>query len=304
VKPVEPGTTRSWRSRLELLRRVRREAKDDDVSLLAGGVAFFALLALVPAMAAAVSIYGLFASEATVVRQVRGVLGAAPDEVRSLVVTQLRSIIAGSAGRATLTAVLGIVVALWSASSGMAHLLGAINQAYDEDETRGFIRVRGISLLMTIGALLFLLVSFTVIAIAPALLAKVGLPAFARVAAGAVRWLILLPAMILGLGVLYHFGPDREGTRWSWLSPGAVLATVGWLVASLLFSLYTANFGRYNETYGALSAVIVLMLWLYLTAYLVILGAELNAELERSAPTPATEHRLEEPVGPAVRLGS
>jgi membrane protein len=110
--------------------------------------------------------------------------------------------------------------------------------------------------------------------------------------------------MILGLGVLYHFGPDREGTRWSWLSPGAVLATVGWLVASLLFSLYTANFGRYNETYGALSAVIVLMLWLYLTAYLVILGAELNAELERSAPTPATEHRLEEPVGPAVRLGS
>ena len=271
---------RGW---LDLLKRVRKEAKQDDVSLLAGGVAFFALLALVPAMAAGVSIYGLFANEATVVRQVKGVLGAAPEEVRNLVVAQLRSIVSGSAGGITLTAIIGILVALWSASSGMSHLLGAINVAYDEDETRGFIRVRGVSLLMTIGAIVFLLVAFTFVAIVPALLAKTGVNAVTRVGAGIVRWVILLPAMIVALAVLYRFGPDRDQPRWSWLTPGAVFAAVGWLIASLLFSLYTANFGRFNETYGALSAIVVLMLWLYLTAYLVILGAELNAELERPA---------------------
>jgi membrane protein len=270
---------------LDLLKRVRKEAKQDDVSLLAGGVAFFALLALVPAMAAGVSIYGLFANESTVVRQVRDVLGAAPEEVRNLVVAQLRSIVSSSAGGITLTAIIGILVALWSASSGMSHLLGAINVAYDEDESRGFIRVRGVSLLMTIGAIVFLLIAFTFVAIVPALLAKTGVNAVARVGAGIVRWVILLPAMIVALAVLYRFGPDRDQTRWSWLTPGAVFAAVGWLIASLLFSLYTANFGRFNETYGTLSAIVVLMLWLYLTAYLVILGAELNAELERPAAT-------------------
>jgi len=271
---------RGW---LDVLKRVRKEAKQDDVSLLAGGVAFFALLALVPAMAAGVSIYGLFANEATVVRQVRGVLGAAPEEVRNLVVAQLRSIVSGSTGGITVTAVIGILVALWSASSGMSHLLGAINVAYDEGETRGFIRVRGVSLLMTIGAIVFLLIAFTFVAIVPALLAKTGVNAVARVGAGIVRWVILLPAMIVALAVLYRFGPDRDQARWSWLSPGAVFAAVAWLIASLLFSLYTANFGRFNETYGALSAIVVLMLWLYLTAYVVIIGAELNAELERPA---------------------
>jgi membrane protein len=284
---------RGW---LDVGRRVKQEATQDDVSLLAGGTAFFALLALVPALVALVSIYGLVASEATVTEQVGNLLGAAPAEVRSLVEEQLRSIVSGSAGGAGLAAIIGIVVALWSASSGMNHLVGAINLAYDERESRGFVRLRAVSLALTVGAVVFLVVAFGVIAVLPAALAKTGLGVGARIAVNVVRWVVLLFGMLIGLGVLYRYGPDRRSPRWSWASPGAVLATVGFIVTSLLFSLYTANFGRYNETYGTLGAIVVVMLWLYLTALMVILGAELNAELERQT-------RQDSTVGPPQPLG-
>ena len=269
--------------------RVKEEAKQDDVSLLGGGVAFFALLALVPALVAIVSIYGLFANESTVVRQVGDVLGAAPHEVRDLVTAQLRSIVTGSAAGASVAAVLGVVVALWSASSGMKHLIGAINLAYDEDENRGFVRVRAISLAMTVGAIVFLVVAFGIIAVLPAASSKAGLGAAARILIGVVRWVVLLAGMMVGLSVLYRYGPARDEPKWSWASPGAIFATVAWIIVSLLFSLYTANFGKYNETYGTLGAIIVVMLWLYLTAVVIILGAELNAELERQTERDTTK---------------
>jgi membrane protein len=276
---------RGWK---DILVRVKEEAKQDDVSLLGGGVAFFALLALVPALVAIVSIYGLFANESTVVRQVEDVLGAAPREVRELVTAQLRSIVNGSSGSAGVAAVLGIVVALWSASSGMKHLIGAINLAYDEDETRGFVRVRAISLAMTVGAILFLVLSFATIAVLPAALSNTGLGAAVRIAVGVVRWVVLLVGMMIGLSVLYRYGPAREDPKWSWTSPGAIFATAAWILVSLLFSLYTANFGNYNETYGTLGAIIVVMLWLYITALVIILGAELNAEIERQTKRDST----------------
>jgi len=276
--------------------RVKAEAKQDDVSLLGGGVAFFALLALVPALVAIVSVYGLFADENTVVRQVGDVLGAAPHEVRDLVTAQLRSIVTGSSTGAGFAAVIGIVVALWSASSGMKHLIGAINLAYDEDEGRGFVKVRAISLAMTLAAIVFLVVAFGAIAVLPAALSKTGLAAGARIAVGVVRWALLLVGMMVGLAVLYRYAPDRDQPKWSWASPGAVFATVAWIVVSLLFSLYTANFGKYNETYGTLGAIIVVMLWLYLTALVIILGAELNAEIERQTKRDTT-HGPDQPLG-------
>jgi membrane protein len=260
---------------------VKRAAKEHNVSLLGGGVAFFALLALVPALVAMVSIYGLFASEDTVVRQVGDALGAAPKEVQDMVTSQLRSIVSGSGAGLGVAAIISILVALWSASSGMKSLIGAINLAYEEDEARGFVKLRAISLGLTLGAIVFLLLSFTVIAVLPAVLAKAGLGTAGRVAVGVVRWLVLLFGMMGGLAVLYRYAPSRDEPGWSWLSPGAIFATVTWIVLSLLFSLYTANFGKYNETYGALAGIVVLMLWLYLTAVVVILGAELNREAER-----------------------
>jgi membrane protein len=280
----------------DVLLRVKAEAKEDDVSLLGGGVAFFALLALVPALVAIVSIYGLFASESTVVRQVGDVLGAAPQEVRELVTTQLRSIVSGSKAGVSVAAALGIVVALWSASSGMGHLIGAINLAYDEHDDRGFVRVRAISLALTLGAVLFLVVAFGTIAVLPAALAKTGLDVAGRVVVGVLRWVVLLLGMMVGLSVLYRYGADRSDPKWSWASPGAVVATVAWILVSLLFSLYTANFGNYNETYGTLAGIVVVMLWLYLTAVVIILGAELNAEIERQTTRDST-------TGPEQPLG-
>jgi len=284
---------RGW---LDVARRVKTESTEDGVSLLAGGVAFFGLLALVPGLVALVSLYGLFASEASVTDQVDSILGAAPDEVRNLVTEQLQAIVRGSASGATLAAVIGIAVALWSASSGLNHLVGAINLAYDERETRGFVRLRALSLGLTGGAVVFLVLAFGAIALLPAVMAKTGLGVGARIAVSVLRWVVLLAGMLLGLSFLYRVAPDRNAPRWSWASPGAILATVGFLVASLLFSIYTANFGRYNETYGTLGAIVVVMLWLYLTAMMVILGAELNAELERQTKRDST-------VGPPEPLG-
>ncbi len=277
--------TRGW---VDVARRVKAKARNDDASLLAGGVAFFSLLALVPALVALVSIYGLFASEGTVTDQVGKILGAAPAEVRNLVDEQLRAIVRGSAGGISLAAAIGIVVALWSASSGMSHLVGAINLAYDEHESRGFVKLRAMSLGLTLGAVVFLVLAFGLIALMPAALAKTGLAVGARVVVGVLRWVLLLVGMLAALSVLYRLAPDREDARWSWVSPGALFATVGFIVVSLLFSLYTANFGRYNETYGTLGAIVVVMLWLYLTALMIIVGAELNAELERQTRRDST----------------
>ncbi len=284
---------RGWK---DVLVRVKVEAKKDNITLLAGGVAFFALLALVPGLIALVSVYGLVADPADVERQVEDVLGAAPTEVRDVIAQQLQSI-TEDAGRAlTLTLVISVVVALWSASSGVANLIAGINTAYDEDETRGFVKVRGLSLAFTIGAIVFLVGSFVLIAVLPSVLADTGLGEAARLLVGIVRWVLLLVAMMLALSVLYRYGPDRDAPKWKWVSPGALLATLLWLAGSALFAVYTANFGQYNETYGSLGAVVVVMLWLWISALAVLIGAELNAELERQTRRDTTVGR-QQPMG-------
>jgi membrane protein len=274
---------RGWK---DVLVRTAAEAKSDQLALLAAGVAFYGLLALVPALIALVSIYGLLADPAEISRHVGDLLGAAPGEVRDLVREQLESITGRSDSKAGIGAAVGIVVALWSASSGMKHLLDALNAAYDEEEGRGFVRVRGLSLLFTAGAVAFLLAAFFGVAIVPAL---VNGPL------GLIRWPLLAVAFAAALSVLYRYGPSRDKPDWRWASPGAVAATVLWLAGSGLFSLYVTNFGKYGETYGSLGSVVVVLLWLFLTAAAVIFGAELDAELERQTrhdTTKGTEQRM------------
>ena len=248
--------------------------------LLSAGVAFFGLLALVPALVALLSIYGLVADPDRIDDQLVDALSAAPAEVRDLISQQIRDI--GDASSGALIAVIGgILLALWSASSGMKNLIEAINQAYDEEESRGFVKVRGLSLAFTIGALLFLVVAFAAIALLPSLIASSSLGS-CRAHPGerrSLRGAVLRPARWTGRALPVR--PDREAAKWSWVSPGAIFASVLWIIGSLLFSIYAANFGTYNETYGALGAVVVVMLWLLLTALAIILGAELNSELER-----------------------
>jgi membrane protein len=265
----------------DVLTRTLAEVKRNRATLLAAGVAFYALLALVPALVALVSIYGLVADPASVDRQVSDWLGAAPREVRDLLSSQLQSITSNAGAAAGIGAVIGIIVALWTASSGMAHLMEAINAAYDEAETRSFVQRRGLALAFTVGAIAFILVAVGAITVLPALLADTGLGAAGRITAGVARWILLLVGMMLALAVLYRYAPDRDEPRWSWTTPGALVATLVWLVASAVFAIYAGNFGKYNETYGSLGAVVVLMLWLFITALAVVLGAELNAALER-----------------------
>ncbi len=278
-----------------MAKRVKEEAKRDQVPLLAAGVAFFGLLALIPALVALISLYGVFANPKDIARQVDDALAATPTQVRDLISQQLEAI-ERSQGKALLAAIVGVVIALWSASSGIGHLVDAINLAYDEDETRGFVRRKGLSLLFTIGSILFLVVAFAGIAVAPVVAQSVHLGAAGALLVQILRWVILVGGLLIGLAMLYRWAPDRDNPRWAWASPGAIFATAGWLLASVLFSIYVANFGTYNETYGSLGAVVVVMLWLYLSALVIILGAELNCELERQTLRDTTE-------GPPQPLG-
>ena len=286
-----PGS--GWK---DVFARVRSESKDDGITLLSAGVAFYALLALVPGMVALVSLYGLVAKPSDVERQVTSSLSAAPQEVRALVTAQLTSIVNSAGGGAVLGVIFGTLLALWSASSGVGHLIEAVNRAYDEDETRGFAERKAISLAFTIGAILFVVVSFALIAVLPALLAKSSLGTAGRVVVGVMRWVIMLVGMVVGLALLYRYGPDREDPQWKWVTPGALVAAVAWVIGSLLFSFYTANFAKYNETYGSLGAVVIMLLWLFLTALVVIFGAEINCELERQTTRDSTVGRPE-PMG-------
>ena len=279
IEPVTDSDAGGWK---DVLVSTWRATKADNVPLLAAGVAFFALLALVPALVALVSVYGLVADPTQVERQVSDLLGAAPTEVRELIETQLESVVDSSNTGIGLGVLVGLLVALWSASSGMRHLVAAVNAAYNESETRPFLRLRGLSLLLTLGAILFVAAAFGTIALLPALLEGTGTSDVARSVINVLRWPLLAVAMAVGLAVLYRFAPNREEPRWEWASIGALVATVLWIVVSLAFSVYAANFGRFNDTYGSLGAIVVVMLWLYLTAYVVIAGAELNAELEQA----------------------
>jgi len=284
---------RGW---LQVAKRVKDEAKADNASLLAGGVAFFALLALVPLLVAVLAIWGIFASPADATRLIRDLASGLPNSAQRLVSDQLRSISTRSNGGLGITAIISIVIALWSASSGTKHLIEAVNTAYDEEEGRGFVRVRGLALLLTLGAIVFLLVAIGFIAVVPSALDDAGIPDAVRTAVEIAIWPALGVMMVLGLAVLYRVAPDRDDPKWRWVSWGAVVATVLWLVGSAGFAVYASNFGSYDETYGSLGGVVVLMLWLYLTALVVVLGAEINAALETQTVRDST-------TGPERPLG-
>jgi membrane protein len=270
--------------------RVIDRVKRDHVPLNAAGVAFWAFLSTIPAMIALVSLYGLVADPDDIEQRVEDLGGALPDEARELVVQQLESITAASGGALTVGLLVSVAVALWSASSGMNYLIEALNVAYRRTESRGFVRRRGTALIFTLGALAFAAMTIAAITALPAILAASGL-------AGGLRWLISLAVwplvgvgLVVGLAILYRHGPDREPeARWAWVSPGSIFAVVTWIVASVGFQIYAGNFGSYNETYGSLGAVVILLIWLLLSALVVLVGAELNCELERQTTADTTD---------------
>lgn len=279
-----------------VLLRVKVELKADHVSLLAAGVAFKALLALFPALIATISIFGLVADPAELEARLEDWLSAVPEEAAAIIEDQLTQIVNSDPGALSAALGVSILLALWSASGGVAGLIEGVNAAYDEVDLRPFPIKRGIALAMTVGATVFLFVTVAIITIVPALLDRLGLDTVGRLAIRIGQWPLLAAMIMLALGVVYRYAPDRTPASARWVTPGALVATALWLIGSGGFALYADRFGSFGETYGALAGVIVLMLWLMLSSFAVLLGAEINAELERQTAVDTT-------VGDARPLG-
>jgi membrane protein len=266
-----------WR---DIFWRLWAQIGQDNVSIIAAGVAFYGLLAVFPAITAFVSLFGLFADPAAVQAQFANLQGGIPAEAWTLINDQLSAVMAAGSRSLGISALVALAIALYSAGAGVRALMTALNIAYNEEEKRSFIRFYLTAFVFTLGIAALGLLSLGVIVAVPVILNLIRLGGVAGALVKLLPWLVLAMFIIVALGVLYRYGASRAEPKTRWVSWGAVLATVLWIGASLLFSVYVANFGSYNETYGALGAVVVLLMWFWISAFIVLLGAELNAEME------------------------
>lgn len=282
----------------QIVRRVLfTQLSKDHVGLIAAGVAFYGLLALFPAITALVGLAGLLMEPAQVASQIDTLSSALPPQAAEIVRSQATEVAGTQEGSLTLVALFGFAIAIYSASKGVGSLIEGLNVAYDERETRGFIHLTLLRLALTLVLIVGLVIGLGAAVGLPAILAIVNLGAFTEAMIGAARWAVLLLLASVGIGVLYRFAPDRRAARWRWLTPGSVLACLLWLFATLAFALYVENFGSYNESFGTLAGAIVLLMWLWLSAYILLLGAEINAEAE-------LQTRHDTTVGPGMPMGA
>jgi membrane protein len=267
----------------ELIKRTIKDMSADDVLGLAAQMAYYFLFALAPAIVCVIAVAS-YLPPGFLQNAIQSLSGFAPPDVVQILREQLTQISQGQHG-GLLT--FGLLLAIWSSSAAMVSIITSLNKAYDLEEARPWWKVRLTAILLTVGVALFVVLAFAFVMMGPSLIqqlaAQVGLgPMFATVWDYA-RWPVALALIALGIGLVYYFAPDAE-QDWEWITPGAVLATVLWLVASVGFKIYVANFGNYNESYGSLGGVIVLMLWFYISALAVLVGAEMNAEIEHASP--------------------
>ena len=282
-----------WR---DIALRTKAELGDDHVSMVAAGVAFYALLAIFPAIAAIISIWGLVFDPQQIEQQINAVAGALPQQAAALLKDQARRLASSAGGALSLGAIGGLVLTLYSASKGLKALIEGLNIIYDEEEERGFLRLNLVALGLTLAVIVVMIVALGLIAAAPPVLGALGLGATAQALIAWLRWPLLFVVALAILAVLYRYAPNRDEARWRWVSWGAVIATALWVPGSVAFSLYVRNFASYHATYGSLGAVIILLLWFWLSAYIVLLGAELNSEMEHQTAADTT-------AGPSRPLG-
>ena len=290
-------STRDWK---QILSRVMREIGNDNVGVVAAGVAFFCLLAVFPLITACLSIYGYFADPADVQEMLLSVSSVMPGEAWVLLNEQITSVVAQPDARLGVGIAVGLLVALYSAGAGIRAIMRAMNIAYGEVETRGFAKFYALAASMTLSTIVFLWIALAVIIGVPALLTVLRLEGIAELVTRALPWVLLVGMFAFASGVLYRFGPSRRPAKKRWVYPGIIFTTATWLALSAAFSFFVANFGQYNATYGSLGAVIVLLMWFWLTAFVVIVGAELNAEMERQTSVDTTRG----PARPAGERGS
>ena len=284
---------RGW---LEVLRRVWDEIGKDNMSIIAAGCAFYALLALFPAITALVAIYGIVADPGTIEQQISALGGVVPKEALDLLNTQAHAVAAAGPTKLGRGAALALLIALYSATSGVKTLFEALNIAYEEEETRSFLRLNISAFGFTVVAVIGVAAAIAVIVGLPVLLAYLPLGPLGEWLARIGFWILLVAMLLCGLALLYRFGPSRAPANWRWVTPGSLTAATLWLASSVAFSLYVAKFATYNQTYGTLGGVVILLIWLYISAFVILLGAELNAEAELQTQRDTT-------TGPPMPMG-
>lgn len=280
---------------LDVLSRTKQQVNEDNLSIVAAGVAFYAFVAVVPAIVVLVALYGLVADPATVTDQVTSLARFLPGEVVPLLRDQMTRI-ANDETKAGISAIIGVLLALYSSANATKALITGLNIAYEEEEKRGFIKLNAVALMLTFGAIVGVVLAVSLVAGLPVVLKYLHITSGVETMLNIVRWPLVAAAFGIGLAVLYRFGPSRDDAKWRWISPGAIVAGVLWLIGSALFSLYVAKAGTYDQVYGPLGAVVVFLMWLYISAFVVLIGAELNSELERQTVKDTT-------TGPDRALG-
>jgi membrane protein len=285
-----------WRGWKDVLVRTYQESLDDRLLALASGVVFYSLVALFPGIAAGVSLYALFSDPGTIAKHLSLAADIVPAGAIDMIEAEIKRIAARSDGKLTFGFLIGLGIALWSANAGMKALFDALNVIYDETEKRGIIRLNLESLLFTLCAILGALVAISAVVVFPLILAAFGLSSSDVPFYAHLRWPVMFALLIVALAVLYRYGPSRRLAKWRWLSVGSVFAALTWLAVSSLFSWYLEAFANYDATYGALGAVVGLMMWMWLSTIVVLVGAELNAEIEHQTARDST-------VGPEQPLG-
>jgi membrane protein len=278
----------TWLGWKDVLMRTWTEAMDDRLISVASSVAFFALLALVPALSVLISVYGLFTDAAQVYDQIGMIAAYLPDGGRQIIEEQAKRLTSQPPATLSLTLIISLAIAGWSANAAIKGVFDSLNVIYGETEKRSFIWLNIVSLLTTFGAIALVVLAFVVIAIIPAILKATPFAPLLEWLVAVLRWPAFFLLAVMSISVLYWIGPSRRAARWPWVLPGAVVAALLWAAVSGGFSWYVSTLGDYNATYGSLSAVIVFMTWLWLSAAVILIGAEMNAELEHQTARDTT----------------
>lgn len=295
------NATRPWaippRGWKDVALRSWKEAGQDNISLVASGVAFCGILAMVPMLGAIVLSYGLIATPETVMNNVRSLTELMPADAARLIGEQLANVVSTSDGKKGFGLLIALAIALYGAMKGSTAIITALNIAYDEEETRGFVKLNLIALAITAGGVLSAILAVVAITAMGALEHLFpSLPGPLLILGKILSHLVMAAVGAAAAATLYRFAPNRDGAKWVWLTPGSVLASLAWMLMTLGFGVYVSNFGSYDATYGSLGAAVVLLTWLYLSAYVLLLGAEFNCELERQTARDTTTG-AEQPMG-------
>jgi membrane protein len=277
---------RGWK---DVLVRTYEQINEDRLLAVAAGVVFYGLLALFPAITALVSLYALLADGHTINKHLADISGVLPQGAFQIVEDQVGRVLAKGNAKLGVAFLSSLALALWSANGGMKALIDALNVVYDEQEKRGFFKLNLVSLTFTLGGIAAVLAAIGLVVAVPLILAALGFDSIGGSIVQVGRWPLLALLLLFGLAVLYRFGPSRRAPRWRWISVGSVLATVTWLAGSALLSYYLANYGHYDATYGSLGAAIGLMIWMWMSTIVVLVGAELNSEIEHQTAKDSTE---------------